>query len=201
MPNVSRLSIFKPRSTRVTFIRLRVNRPAATSSAIDSAICAVASDVLNRAAARAPEGWPDWPFMMLWRSGRLLCSAGKIPKSRPVAMVTAAAKSRTVVSSRTGIVAAGSGGNMAAMPRSVQLATTRPAIPPKSASKTDSVRSCAMSLHRLAPIDRRMAISPARAAARASSRFAMLAQAMSSTSAVTPRRSVSGALASRCTEL
>src|SRR5438067_1429914 len=37
------LSTFTPRSTRLTFIRLFVNSPAETSSAIDSAICAVAS--------------------------------------------------------------------------------------------------------------------------------------------------------------
>ena len=36
--------------------------PAETSSAIDSAICAVASDVRKRAAARAPDGWPAWPL-------------------------------------------------------------------------------------------------------------------------------------------
>jgi hypothetical protein len=57
-PNVMRLSTFKPRSTRLTFIRLRTNRPAEMSSAIESAICAVTSTVLNRAAVRAPDGCP-----------------------------------------------------------------------------------------------------------------------------------------------
>ena len=51
MPNVTTLSIFTPRSTRLTFTRLLTNSPADTSSAIDSAICAVASEVRNRAAA------------------------------------------------------------------------------------------------------------------------------------------------------
>ena len=56
------LSIFTPRSTRLTFSRLLTKKPAAASSAIESAICAVASDERKRAAPRAPDGWPAWPF-------------------------------------------------------------------------------------------------------------------------------------------
>ena len=52
---VTRLSTFSPRSTRVTFRRLRVNSPAPTSNIIDSAICTVASDVRNREADLAPD--------------------------------------------------------------------------------------------------------------------------------------------------
>ena len=66
------LSTFTPRSTRLMFIRLFVNSPAETSSAIDSAICAVASDVRKRAAARAPDGWPACPLSDDTRSGRVL---------------------------------------------------------------------------------------------------------------------------------
>ena len=69
-------------------------------------------------------------------------------------------------------------------------------MPPNAASRHASVSSCRTSCARLAPIERRIAISPARAAERASSRFAMFAQAMTSTSAVTPKSSVSGACAS-----
>ena len=70
--------------------RLLVKRPAQTSSAIDSAICAVASVVRKRAAARAPDGCPAWPFSVETRSGRVLCSAGKRPNSRPVPSVSTA---------------------------------------------------------------------------------------------------------------
>ena len=56
--NVTTLSMFNPRSTRLTFIRLFVNSPADTSSAIDSAIWVVASEARNRAAVRVPDGWP-----------------------------------------------------------------------------------------------------------------------------------------------
>ena len=83
------------------------------------------------------------------------------------------------------------------MPVSVQRATTRPSAPPSAASSADSVSSCRTSCQRLAPIDSRTAISLARAAPRASSRLAMLAQAISSTNAVTPSSSVSGGCARR----
>ena len=55
-PNTTSCSVFRPRSTRATFSRLFVNRPAEISSAIDSAICAVASVRRKRAAAFAPDG-------------------------------------------------------------------------------------------------------------------------------------------------
>ena len=77
-----------PSSTRETFIRLFVNSPAQTSSAIEIAIWDVASVARNRAAARAPEGWPACPFSVESRSGRVLWSAGKSPKRRPVPIVS-----------------------------------------------------------------------------------------------------------------
>ena len=63
------------------------------------------------------------------------------------------------------------------------------------ASSADSVRSCRTTCQRLAPIDSRTAISLARAAPRASSRLAMLAQAISSTKPVTASSSVSAGCA------
>jgi hypothetical protein len=69
---VTRLSTLRPRSTRETFRRLRVNSPAPTSSIIDSAICTVARDVRNREADLAPEDCVVWPFRRGMRSGRVL---------------------------------------------------------------------------------------------------------------------------------
>ena len=79
---------------------------------------------------------------------------------------------------------------------SVAIATNSPAAPPHAASNHDSVRSCTISCRRVAPSDRRTAISPARAADRANSKLAMLAHAMSSTIAVTPNKSTMGVVAS-----
>ncbi len=79
---------------------------------------------------------------------------------------------------------------------SVHFATNRPATAPKAASRIDSVSSCVISCRRLAPIDRRTAISAARPAPRTSSRLAMFAQAISSTVPVTASRMISGVRAS-----
>ncbi len=70
--NVTRVSSFTPRSTRLTLNRLLVKRPADASRAIESAICTVTSPMRKRAAARAPEGWPAVPLRVLARSGRVL---------------------------------------------------------------------------------------------------------------------------------
>ena len=63
---------------------------------------------------------------------------------------------------------------------------------PWTASSSDSTSSWRTSCARLAPIDSRTAISVARLDDRTSSRFAMLAQAMSSTMPVTDNRMNSG---------
>ncbi len=94
-----------------------------------------------------------------------------------------------------------SGGSSETTSTSVQYATTTPPTPPRTASSDDSVRSCPIKRARLAPIESRMAISPARAVDRASSRFAMFTQAMSSTNAVTPSSRRSGIFALSGTEL
>ena len=74
-------------------------------------------------------------------------------------------------------------------------------MPPSTASTTDSVSNCASRCPRLAPIDRRTAISVLRAAARASSRFAMFAHAMRRTTPVIVKRRMSGVFASLWTSL
>ena len=60
-------------------------------------------------------------------------------------------------------------------------AAMTPTMPPIAESTRLSISSCARSLARLAPIAVRTAISFCREAARASSRFATFADAMSST--------------------
>ena len=74
--NVTTLSVRIPRSTRLTFTRLLINSPADASSVIERASWAVTNPLRNRAAARAPEGWPVLAFNIVTRSGRVLCRAG-----------------------------------------------------------------------------------------------------------------------------
>ena len=194
-------SAFSPSCTRLTLTRLLMNRPAATSSVIDRAICAVASVVRNLEAPRAPEGWPAVPFSAETRSARVLCRAGKRPNSSPVASVRAAAKIITGTSTCAATVLVASFGSIASIRSSVHCATTRPAAPPSSESRHDSPSSWRTSRARPAPIESRTAISPARAADRASSRLAMFAHAMTSTNAVTHCSRISGVRASALTLL
>ena len=167
MPNVTTLSTFRPRSTRLTLNRLLAKRPAATSSAIESAICAVASEVRKRAAAARARRLAGLALeRRRRRSGRVLCSAGKRPKSRPVPSVSAAGEEQhRSRRARAAATSAASGGSSDAIsverpPRDEQAGERRRA----RRARSDSVSSCAISCRRLAPSDSRTAISPARAA-------------------------------------
>jgi hypothetical protein len=73
----------------------------------------------------------------------------------------------------------------------LQMARTKPTAPPSTARTMLSVRSSRMTRDRLAPSAPRMAISLCRAAARASSKFAMFAQAISKTKATAARSTIS----------
>ncbi len=118
------------------------NKPAGTSSAIDIAICTVASVVRKRRAALAPPGWPAWFFSVAARSGRVLCSAGNSPNAMPVINAAAPAKMIIVELSENAIIPPSSGGMIDWMTSSVQRATNKPAIAPNEASRIDSVSSC-----------------------------------------------------------
>ena len=129
------------------------------------------------------------------RSGRVLCSAGNRPKASPVASDSAARRPARVPSIAEMNVA-DARRQQRRDARSVQRATSRLAAPPSSASGTTrsaAGRRAASGWRRstAAPPSRRRA-----PAARASSRLAMFAHAMSSTRPVTPNRSGSGARAS-----
>ena len=72
--------------------------------------------------------------------------------------------------------------------RAAPMATKSPATPPAIASRMLSVRACEMICRREAPTARRTAVCPRRATARASSRFATFAHAISSTKPHTESR-------------
>ncbi len=171
------------------------------SSPIDNAICAVTSPDRKRAAARPPAICPAPARMALIRSLRVLCIAGKSPKMIPVAILKAAEKRITALLMVKCIVSEAAGGSSALMTLSVHCATSSDAIPPTSASITLSVSNCVTRFLRVAPRARRTPISVARPAPRASSRFAMLAHAIRSTTPVTENSSMMGVFASLLMEL
>ena len=171
------------------------------SNPIDSAICAVTRPARKRAAARPPAICPAPARMALMRSSRVLCSAGKSPNTMPVMTLNAAENTITGPLTENCIVSAACGGRRALMTLSVHCATNSDARPPTSASITLSVRRSTTRCRRVAPSARRMPISLARPAPRASSRLAMLAQAMRRTTPVTENSSRIGVFASRSMEL
>ena len=82
-------------------------------------------------------------------------------------------------------------------PRLSSPANTAPSVAPSRASSVLSESNCLISLPRAAPIACRTAISRSRTLARASSRFARFAQAISSTSPVVASRIQRGCSYSR----
>src|SRR6185437_16643843 len=91
--------------------------------AIDNAICAVTNDDRKRAAERAPECLPVPARIVDARSGRVLCSAGNMPNSTPVASDNTAAQMMAEPWRLKSIVLDVSVGRRPAMRCSVQYAT------------------------------------------------------------------------------
>ena len=185
-----------PRSTRLTLIRLRTNNPADTSSAIDNAICAVASVVRNRDAPRAAPFWPASSRSAATRVGRVLCRAGKSPKRSPVAIASVPGKQhyRSVDGEvdRRHRFRRQLRGNRVQRPARHQQTKGG-----AGQRQDDGLEKQLANQPRAAGADRQpTAISPARPAPRTSSRLAIFAQAINSTTPVTPKSSVSGVDAS-----
>ena len=114
--------------------------------------------------------------------------AGARPNSTPVSSETASVNASTrqfrLRSTPLGKIPVSLSVN-ARSARLPQKAKSTPTAPPSAASSTLSVNSCRIRRQRPAPTASRTLISALRKAARASSRFATLAQAISSTSATT----------------
>ena len=126
------------------------------------------------------------------RSGRDSAIAGASPKAMPVPMATAAVNSNTRQSSPTSATRGNDAGLSASRASMPQPANSTPSPPPMRERTRLSVSSCRTSRQRLAPSAVRMAISFWRAAARASSRLATLAQVMIRTKPTAPSSTSSG---------
>ena len=126
----------------------------------------------------------------MFRSTLAVRQAGAVPKSSPVTIVSPSANHRTVPSIRTAGIGSVPGGNMWLIVRTAQAAIKNPPRPPVIETTKLSTNNWRSSRLRRAPMAVRTASSVCLAAARASSRFAMLAQAISSTK-TTAHRSTS----------
>ena len=187
---VSTLVESKPGSTRASASAVRM-RSADPTRRINASATSTITSVARARFCRRPV--PDRPlasFSDVVRSVFDVCSAGSSPKSTPVTIETAIVKATTRQSSETNVPASPTRGRLAVFTdSSARMPTTpsaRPSAPPITDRSRLSVRSCRRMRPRDPPIAARTAISRVRPVARASSRFATLAHAISRTSATAP---------------
>ena len=167
---------------------MRTKSPVATSRTSESAICTTMSprascERLGPPSVRAP------PWNAAARSMRVARHAGARPNTSAVASAVAAVKVSTRASSgRSSTTVLCPNGRSATRRPRPHHANATPSAAPASPSTSDSVSSWRTTRHRPAPSARRSATSLRRAEPRASSRFATLAQAASSTRLTSPMR-------------
>ena len=182
------LSTSMPGSIARADCRPRTNRPAAISSSSDSATSPTTRSFLRSKRVRRSPSVASVPLSAGTSPGRDASSAGAMPNRMPVAHESSSENSstrRSIEKSKvSGSAPAGGGAAWNAAVTAQAMAT--PAAPPRSDNSTLSVRSWRTSRVRLAPSARRTATSRRLDEARDSSRFAMLAQAISSTAPTTP---------------
>ncbi len=172
-----------PGSTAIQRRKLFSMTPEPISSTIARATSVTTS------AERRPPPWCEVltpSLSMPCTPGRVACSAGAKPKSRPSRRVIPPVKASTAPSMPMASILGRLIGLEATSALIARYAMPSPAAPPTAESNTLSVSSCRASRQRPAPIAVRIAISRCRAVARASSRLARLAQAISSTKPTAP---------------
>ena len=164
-------------------------RPAPTSSTSARATSATTSAPSTRPAKGLPV-LPDDSCIWLRRS-RAARRAGRIPKSSATATEISVVKASTPPSSVNWSMRGSWLSGSARSSRSPPTATASPSAPPAAASSTASARIGRATSQRPAPSAPRTAISLRRVDNRASSRFAMLAQTMSSRKPTAPMSTTS----------
>ena len=160
--------------------------PAPTSSTSDSATSVTTSAARRRRRPAPSEAVRAPSFNPSFTSVPTPYAAGARPSRIPVTVVTARVNSSTAGSTRMPS-ARGSTRWLTRLSASAdRYAMPSATAPPTNASRRLSTRNCRISLARDAPSATRTAISRCRTAARASSRFARLAQVISRTHATAP---------------
>ena len=151
-----------------------------------NAICVVASAVRNRVAVRVPSTRPPGPPNERATVVRTQCTAGNRPNRAAVPRLTPSVNTSSAPLISNVVRTAGAAGRAVERICSVVRAASSPPTPPAIPRRQASIRRIRTTPPAEDPSDRRTAISGTRSAPRASIRFARFAQAMSSTSPVTP---------------
>ena len=170
--------------------RLRSNNPAPVSSISEMATCAVTS--APRSQPRAGPTVRADPINVPSVRRRAGNSPNRIPESTAAAALNSSTRRSTVASSIRGSPS----GAIVWKPRSSPNARPHPLAPPATATSRLSVSARRTRRKREAPSAARTAISRSRPTARANSRLAILAQAISSTASTAPNSASEAARAS-----
>ena len=176
----------KPSDTPSSCAALRISRPAPTSRTRARATSTTSRAVRTRSRGEPVPRLRPPSLRTVWRSGRARRSAGTRPKSRVATRPSPRARASTGPSSRTWSSRGMEAGLAPRIARMAAAAKASPAAHPARPSTRLSVRSWRTIRPRPAPSAARTAISRDRAAPRASSRFATLTQAISSTQSDRP---------------
>ena len=184
---VSRCEVSTPMSVRYKIRKLRIMKPAPASRTSVSASSAMMSAPVHRRARDPDDPVRPPSFNTSFRFVLEMCSAGARPNVMPVATHARAKNVNTrALSVNTIQYGLPTFCVTASNALSPKIDKPRPTRPPTKASSTLSTSSCRITCRRVAPTEKRIPISLARSAARASSRFATFAQAISSTKTTAP---------------
>ena len=185
--NVNTFAGLKPGSTPASFAKLLISNPPPVSSASASATSATTSPRRTRCPLRSAAPVRPPSLSVLCKFARHDCNAGTIPNASPVTTAMPSVNATTVPSIASSFTRGRFVGLKATSARTVHHASSSPIAPPTSDNNRLSVSNCRMRSHGRAPSAVRIATSFCRAAARASSRFATLAQAIRRTKPTAPR--------------
>ena len=183
-------SRLNPGSRFLRFCRVRTKRPAPITSSNESATCVLTSDESSRDRELLI---PAFSLSTGDGPAAVACKAGASPNKMPVAIATVLVNPITCqFGVKSKITCIDPLERIATRKRLETQASPIPNIAPIKDSSTLSVRSWRRMRPRPAPMARRTAISLCRVVARASSKFATLAQAINNTKVTTAISTTSG---------
>ena len=181
-----------PVSTAISFVKLRISRPALASSTTASATLETTSMACRRCWRAPPMLRAPPSRSRSVRSRRSLTTSGSNPKTMAVSADSANVKSTTRPSSRTSCTPGRPSVITSGIARTTALPMNKPSAPPAAVSSRPSTSSICSKRRRPAPSAARTLISRWRVTARLSTRFATFAHATSSTSPTAPSRISNG---------
>ena len=192
--------MLNPRFCVRRFHSVRENSAPPVNNSSVKATCPATRYLRNRTWAGPAEVVDPWSFSVCETPVRVARQAGISPNTSAETAVAAVANANTLPSTRAVIPCTIASETTASVKMFIiQAPKMSPRTPPPSAQRKLSTNNCRIIRPGEAPRAERMANSRCRAAAFASSRFATLVHAISSTSATMANSAIRAGPESRCT--